>query len=83
MASAKRHEGLTTLRVRADPNGRFEVCDGLLVLGTSQNELMAIWSAVGLAEQMGKSGRRSRVVRVIAGEEVEEWPGLLAAADVQ
>lgn len=45
-----------------------------MVLGTSQNELMAVWSAVELAQDMSKSGRKARVVRLVSGIEIEEWP---------
>ncbi len=76
MKAAKRVDTVTTLRVQAGDNGRFEVRDGLLVLGASQSEIMAIWSAVDLAETMSKSGCKTRVTRLIDGAEVEEWPGL-------
>jgi hypothetical protein len=74
MSGADRPEAAITLYVRAGPHGRFEVRAGPQVLGSSQNELMAVWSAIGFAEEMTKSGRKSRVVRLVAGEEVEEWP---------
>jgi hypothetical protein len=51
-----------TLRVQSVPSGRFEVRDGDRLLGSSQNEMMAVWSAVGAAEQMAKSGQAARVV---------------------
>jgi hypothetical protein len=51
-----------TLRVQSVPSGRFEVRHGDRLLGTSQNEMMALWSAVGAAEQMAKSGQTVRVV---------------------
>jgi hypothetical protein len=74
MATAKRVEPVTTLFVRPGPQGRFEVYDGSTQLGTSENESMALWSAVGFAEEMSKSGRKLRVVRVASGVEIEEWP---------
>ena len=74
MATAKKAETITTLSVRPGPQGRFEVCDGSELLGTSENELMAVWSAVGFAEDMSKSGRKVRVVRLVSGVEIEEWP---------
>ena len=51
-----------TLRVQPLPSGRFEVRHGDRLLGTSQNEMMALWSAVGAAEQMARSGQTVRVV---------------------
>ena len=74
MATPKKAETVTTLSVRRGSQGRFEVSDGSKLLGTSQNELMAVWSAVGFAEDMAKSGHKIRVVRLISGVEIEEWP---------
>ena len=51
-----------TLRVQPLPSGRFEVRHGDRLLGTSQNEMMALWSAVGAAEQMAQSGQTIRVI---------------------
>ena len=76
MKAAKRPITVTTFLVQAAEDGRFEVRDDLLVLGTSQNEMMAVWSAVELAENMSKSGCKARVIRRVEGDEVEEWPGL-------
>ncbi len=61
----------TTLRVQAVPSGRFEVRHGDRLLGTSQNEMMALWSAVGAAEQMAKSGQTVRVVLRQPGGDTE------------
>jgi len=55
-------------------DGRFEIRDGLEVLGSSQNEMMAVWTAVSLAEEVTMSGLHARVVRRVLGEEIEEWP---------
>ena len=73
MASAARKTALKTLRIQLGPSGRFEVRDGNRVLGTSQNEIMAIWTAVGVAEEITKSGRIVRVVVQREGVEVEEF----------
>ena len=73
MASAGRKSALKTLRVQPGALGRYEVRDGQRLLGTSQNELMAIWSAVSAAEEMTRSGRTVRVVAVHDGNEVEEF----------
>jgi hypothetical protein len=75
MKAAKRPDTVTTLRIQVGENGRFEVHDGSLVLGTSQNEMMAVWGAVEIAEEMARSGCKVRVIRVVDGAEVEEWPG--------
>ncbi len=62
-----------TLRVQPMPDGRFEVRHGDRLLGTSQNEMMAVWSAVSAAEQMAKSGRTVRVVLSQQGRDTEEF----------
>lgn len=64
---------MLTLRVRPLPDGRFEVRDGDRVLGTSQNEMMAVWSAVSAAEEMSRSVGMVRVVSIRDGVEVEEF----------
>ena len=62
-----------TLRVQSVSSGRFEVRDGDRLLGTSQNEMMAVWSAVGAAEQMAKSGQTARVVVGRQGDDSEAF----------
>ena len=62
-----------TLRVQPVPSGRFEVRDGDRLLGTSQNEMMAVWSAVGAAEQLAKSGQTVRVVVGRDGDDSVEF----------
>ena len=62
-----------TLRVQSLPSGRFEVRHGDRLLGTSQNEMMALWSAVGAAEQMARSGQTVRVVLRQQGGETEAF----------
>ena len=62
-----------TLRVQSMPGGRFEVRHGERLLGTSQNEMMAVWSAVGAAEQMAKSGQTARVLMGRDGDDSEEF----------
>jgi hypothetical protein len=65
---------LLTLRVHPAGKERFEVCsDDGKILGTSQNEMMAIWTAVFAAEEISKSGSVVRVVSERAGREVEEF----------
>ena len=62
-----------TLRVQAVPSGRFEIRQDDRLLGTSQNEMMAVWSAVAAAEQMAKSGRTVRVVARREGRDIEQF----------
>ena len=62
-----------TLRVQPLPSGRFEIRHGDRLLGTSQNEMMALWSAVGAAEQMAKSGQTVRVVLRQQGGDTESF----------
>ena len=66
MLTTKDSKAQATLRVQLVPSGRFEIRHGDRLLGTSQNEMMAVWSAVGAAEQMAKSGQ---TVRVVLGQE--------------
>ena len=73
MKAASKPQTVTTLGVYGIPHGLFEVRDGLLVLGTSQNEMMAVWSAVTAAELMAKSGQTVRVVRFNDDDEIEEF----------
>ena len=73
MKAATKPQTVTTLRVYGIPHGLFEVRDGLVVLGTSQNEMMAVWSAVTAAELMAKSGQTVRVVRFQDEIEIEEF----------
>lgn len=73
MGSAGKKAALKTLRVQPGEHGRFEVRDGKRLLGTSQDEIMAVWTAVTVAEEMTKSGRTVRVVTRRKGDEVEEF----------
>ena len=62
-----------TLLVRPLSNGRFEIREGEHLLGTSQNEMMAVWSAVAVAEEIAKAGSMVRVVALRKGTETEEF----------
>lgn len=62
-----------TLRVQPLPSGRFEIRHGDRLLGTSQNEMMALWSAVEAAEQMARSGQTVRVVLRQQGGDTEAF----------
>jgi hypothetical protein len=62
-----------TLRITPTAGGRFEVRQGERLLGTSQNEMMALWSAVAAAEHLAKSGQTVRAVASREGQEVEEF----------
>ena len=73
MGSAGKKAALKTLRVQLGAHGRFEVREGKRLLGTSQNEMMAVWTAIAAAEEMTKSGGTVRVVARREGEEVEEF----------
>ena len=73
MKAASKPQTVTTLRVYGIPHGLFEVRDGLVVLGTSQNEMMAVWSAVAVAEEIAKAGSLVRVVVLREGKETEEF----------
>ena len=42
-------------------------------MGTSQNEMMAVWSAVAVAEEIAKAGSLVRVVVLREGKETEEF----------
>lgn len=60
------------LRVRKIGD-RFEVTKDDVLLGTSGNEMLAIWSAVFAAEEIAKSGCDVRVVAVRDGRDIEEF----------
>ncbi len=62
-----------TLRIQARADGRFQVRNGDLVLGTSHNEMLAVWTAVIAADQLAKLGNTVRVVRSTAGRDIEEY----------
>jgi hypothetical protein len=62
-----------TLRVQLVQSGRFEIRYGDRLLGTSQNEMMAVWSAVAAAEQMAKSGQTVRVIARREGRDIEQF----------
>jgi transketolase C-terminal domain/subunit len=61
-----------TLRIRKI-GAHFEVRNGDDLLGTSGNEMLAIWSAVFAAEEIAKSGCDVRVVAVRDGRDIEEF----------
>jgi hypothetical protein len=61
-----------TLRIHPVLGGRVEILDGDRVIGTSQNEMMAVWSAVTFAEELAKSGKTVRVISFRNGKEFEE-----------
>jgi hypothetical protein len=73
MTSADNRARVITLFVRPLSNGRFEILEGQQLLGTSQNEMMAVWSAVAAAEEIAKAGRMVRVVALREGKETEEF----------
>lgn len=73
MASADNRARMMTLFVRPLNDGRFEIREGERLLGTSQNEMMAVWSAVAAAEEIAKAGGVVRVVALREGEETEEF----------
>jgi len=62
-----------TLRIHAQADGRFQVRDGDFVFGTSQNEMLAVWTAVMAADELAKVGHTVRVVRNARGREIEEY----------
>jgi hypothetical protein len=65
-----------TLRVApiVERRGYFQVVDDEnRILGTSKNEMMAIWAAVIAAEEISKSGCSVRVVAFRHGKYVEEF----------
>ncbi len=62
-----------TLRIHAQADGRFQVRDGDFIFGTSQNEMLAVWTAVMAADELAKAGHTVRVVRNSRGREVEEY----------
>jgi hypothetical protein len=62
------------LRVQAGRDGAFDVCDqNGKVLGTSQNEMMAVWTAVAVAEEISKSGSEVTVIAKRRGEDIIEF----------
>lgn len=65
---------LPTLRVCSRGLTQFDVFDqdGRLV-GTSRNEMQAIWNAVTAAEELSKSGVTVRVVTARASGDVEQF----------
>lgn len=65
---------LPTLRVCSRGLTQFDVFDqdGQLV-GTSRNEIQAIWSAVTAAEELSKSGVTVRVVTAHESGDVEQF----------
>jgi hypothetical protein len=73
MASADKRTPAMTLLIRPLGNGRFEIREGEHLLGTSQNEMMAVWSAVAVAEEIAKAGSLVRVVVLREGKETEEF----------
>lgn len=62
-----------TLRVQRGFGGFFEILNGERVLGSSQNEMLAVWTAVHAAEEIAKSGHLVRVTVQRGGREVEEF----------
>ncbi len=62
-----------TLRIHARADGRFQVRNGDLILGTSHNEMLAVWTAVIAADELAKSGNTVRVVRTASGRDIEEY----------
>jgi len=62
-----------TLRIHAQIDGRFQVRDCDFIFGTSQNEMLAVWTAVMAADELAKAGHMVRVVRNSRGREIEEY----------
>jgi hypothetical protein len=63
-----------TIRVRRIGDQRFEVRDDeRTLLGTSRNEMQAVWGAVLKAEETSKTGCTVRVMVERDGREVEEF----------
>ena len=62
-----------TLRIHARPDGIFQVRNGELVVGTSHNEMLAVWTAVMAADELARLGHAVRVVRTSHGRDVEEY----------
>ena len=61
-----------TLRVHHSING-YEVHSGEETLGYSNNEVMAIWSAVVAAEEIATLGFTVRVINQRGGRDIEEF----------
>jgi hypothetical protein len=62
-----------TLRIHAHADGIFQVRNGELVVGTSHNEMLAVWTAVMAADELARLGHAVRVVRTSHGRDVEEY----------
>jgi hypothetical protein len=63
-----------TIRVRRIGDQKFEVRDDeRTLLGTSRNEMQAVWGAVLKAEETSKAGCTVRVMVERGGREVEEF----------
>jgi len=73
MAIGDNGSRVITLRIHVRADGRFQVRNGDLVLGTSHNEMLAVWTAVMAADELAKLGNTVRVVRNAAGRDVEEY----------
>lgn len=73
MAIADYSNRAITLRIDARVDGRFQVRNGDLILGTSHNEMLAVWTAVMAADELAKLGNTVRVVRSAQGRDIEEY----------
>jgi hypothetical protein len=73
IGDSKPGERAITLRIHAQPDGRFQVRDGDSIFGTSHNEMLAVWTAVMAADELAKLGHTVRVVRTARGKEIEEY----------
>jgi hypothetical protein len=73
MAISDNYSRAITLRIHPRGDGRFQVRNGDLILGTSHNEMLAVWTAVMAADELAKLGNTVRVVRSTAGRDVEEY----------
>jgi hypothetical protein len=62
-----------TLRIHARADGHFQVRNGDLILGTSHNEMLAVWTAVTAADELAELENTVRVVRNAAGRDIEEY----------
>lgn len=63
-----------TIHVQRIGDQEFEVRDGdRKLLGTSRNEMLAVWGAVVTAEETSKSGCTVRVLVERDGRQIEEF----------
>jgi hypothetical protein len=73
MAFSDNNYHAITLRIHLHADGRFQVRNGDLILGTSHSEMLAVWTAVMAADELAKLGNTVRVVRNATGRDIEEY----------